>query len=95
MRRLPPIFYFLALLATSLTVKFMPLLVTPRTVTNKFPVVAPVGTVVTMLVAVRFSLVTRATVAECYRTSSLRRAEVASTDGYRHSYCYRFVWPPA
>jgi len=42
MKGLPPIFYFLALLATSLTVKFMPLLVTPRTVTNKFPVVAPV-----------------------------------------------------
>jgi hypothetical protein len=42
------------------TVKFMPLLATPPTVTTTFPVVAPVGTDVTMLVALQ--LVVAATV---------------------------------
>lgn len=39
--------------AGTVTVKFTPLLVTPPTVTRTFPVVAPVGTGATMLVAVQ------------------------------------------
>ena len=35
------------------TVKLTPLLATPPTVTSTFPVVAPVGTVTTMLVALQ------------------------------------------
>lgn len=39
--------------AGTVTVKFTPLLATPPTVTTTFPVVAPVGTVVAMLVALQ------------------------------------------
>jgi hypothetical protein len=41
----------LAILGAATTVKLTPLLATPDTVTTTFPVVAPVGTVATMLVA--------------------------------------------
>ena len=43
--------------ADVVTVKFMPLLATPPTVTTTFPVVAPVGTDVTMLVEVQLVVV--------------------------------------
>ena len=46
--------------AGSVTVKVEPLLATPPTLTTTFPVVAPVGTVVAMLVALQ--LVTAAVV---------------------------------
>jgi hypothetical protein len=43
--------------AVVVTVKFTPLLATPPTVTTTFPVVAPVGTVATMLVVLQFVVV--------------------------------------
>ena len=43
--------------AGSVTVKGEPLLATPPTVTTTFPVVAPVGTVVAMLVALQVVIV--------------------------------------
>jgi hypothetical protein len=39
----------------AVTVKLTPLLATPPTVTTTFPLVAPVGTGATMLVAVQFA----------------------------------------
>jgi hypothetical protein len=41
------------ILGAGTTVKLSPLLATPETVTTTFPVVAPLGTVVTMLVALQ------------------------------------------
>jgi hypothetical protein len=43
----------LVMLGAATTVKLLPLLATPETVTTTFPVVAPVGTVVTILVVVQ------------------------------------------
>ena len=43
--------------AGTVTVKSEPLLATPPTVTTTFPVVAPVGTVVAMLVALQVVMV--------------------------------------
>jgi hypothetical protein len=43
----------LVILGAATTVKLLPLLATPETVTTTFPVVAPVGTVATMLVALQ------------------------------------------
>jgi len=43
----------LVMLGAATTVKLLPLLATPDTVTTTFPVVAPAGTATTMLVAVQ------------------------------------------
>jgi hypothetical protein len=42
----------------SCSVKLTPLLATPSTVTSTFPVAAPLGTVVVMLVALQFEFTT-------------------------------------
>jgi hypothetical protein len=47
----------LAILGATTTVKVTPVLVTPETVTTTLPVVAPVGTFATMLVAVHVVMV--------------------------------------
>jgi hypothetical protein len=48
----------LVILGAETTVKLWPLLATPDTVTTTFPVVAPVGTAATILVAVQLVAVT-------------------------------------
>jgi hypothetical protein len=47
----------LVILGAATTVKLFPLLATPDTVTTTFPVVAPVGTLATMLVALQLVIV--------------------------------------
>jgi len=49
----PEVGFKLVILGVGSTVKLAPLLALPETVTTTFPVVAPVGTVVTMLVALQ------------------------------------------
>jgi hypothetical protein len=49
----PDVIDWLVMLGVATTVKFTPLLLSPPTSTTTFPIVAPVGTVVTMLVVVQ------------------------------------------
>ncbi len=66
------------------TVKGEPLLAVPNTLTTTLPVVAPVGTVTTMLAALQ--LVTVAAVPlNVTVLERLRRSEVRPGDGDRHS----------
>ena len=68
--------------AGTVTVKATPLLATPPTVTTTFPVVAPVGTGATMLVALQFVGRCRRPV-ELNGAGALRRAEVRACDRHR------------